>query len=96
MHGVWILVFAVPFAGLAQMIPTAALAGLLIVIGCQLVKRAHIETARRTGDLAIYAVTVTGVVFLNLLEGGADRTGPGDRPDRLAGGTYQHRLRAHR
>ncbi|WP_396917836.1 SulP family inorganic anion transporter, partial [Mycolicibacterium sp.] len=69
LHGVWILVFAVPFAGLAQLIPTAALAGLLIVIGCQLVKRAHIETARRTGDLAVYAVTVTGVVFLNLLEG---------------------------
>lgn len=69
LHGVWILVFAVPFAGLAEMIPTAALAGLLIVIGCQLVKRAHIETARRTGDLAVYAVTVAGVVFLNLLEG---------------------------
>lgn len=69
LHGVWILIFAVPFAGLAQMIPTAALAGLLIVIGCQLVKRAHIETARRTGDLAVYAVTAAGVVFLNLLEG---------------------------
>lgn len=69
MHGVWILTFAVPFAGLAQLIPTAALAGLLIVIGCQLVKRAHIETARLTGDLAVYAVTVAGVVFLNLLEG---------------------------
>ncbi|MDH6246251.1 bifunctional SulP family inorganic anion transporter/carbonic anhydrase [Mycobacterium sp. OTB74] len=69
MHGVWILVFAVPFAGLVQLIPTAALAGLLIVIGCQLVKRAHIETALRTGDIAVYTVTVLGVVFLNLLEG---------------------------
>ncbi|MDV3125433.1 bifunctional SulP family inorganic anion transporter/carbonic anhydrase [Mycobacterium sp. 21AC1] len=69
MHGVWILVFALPFAGLAQLIPTAALAGLLIVIGCQLVKRAHIKTARLTGDFAVYAVTVLGVVFLNLLEG---------------------------
>ncbi|MGV0740939.1 SulP family inorganic anion transporter [Mycolicibacterium sp. XJ870] len=69
MHGVWVLVFALPFAGLAQLIPTAALAGLLIVIGCQLVKRAHIETARLTGDFAVYVVTVAGVVFLNLLEG---------------------------
>ncbi|MHC9290883.1 SulP family inorganic anion transporter [Mycobacterium sp. LTG2003] len=69
MHGVWVLVFALPFAGLAQLIPTAALAGLLIVIGCQLVKRAHIETARLTGDFAVYVVTVLGVVFLNLLEG---------------------------
>ncbi|MUL66616.1 carbonic anhydrase [Mycobacterium sp. CBMA 234] len=69
LHGVWILAFAVPFAGLAQLIPTAALAGLLIVIGCQLVKKAHIETARRTGDIAVYVVTALGVVFLNLLEG---------------------------
>ncbi|WP_267290729.1 bifunctional SulP family inorganic anion transporter/carbonic anhydrase [Mycobacterium hackensackense] len=69
LHGVWILVFAVPFAGLAQLIPSAALAGLLIVIGMQLVKIAHIETARRTGDLAVYVVTVLCVVFLNLLEG---------------------------
>ena len=69
LHGVWVLVFALPFAGLAQLIPMAALAGLLIVIGFQLVKRAHIETARRTGDIAVYAVTIVGVVFLNLLEG---------------------------
>ncbi|MEU0499132.1 bifunctional SulP family inorganic anion transporter/carbonic anhydrase [Mycobacterium sp. NPDC006124] len=69
MHGVWVLVFALPFAGLAERIPMAALAGLLIVVGIQLVKRAHIETARRTGDIAVYAVTVLGVVFLNLLEG---------------------------
>ena len=69
LHGVWVLVFALPFAGMAEMIPMAALAGLLIMIGVQLVKRAHIETARRTGDIAVYVVTILGVVFLNLLEG---------------------------
>ena len=69
MHGIWVLVFAPPFAGLAEQIPMAALAGLLVMIGVQLVKRAHIETARKTGDIAVYVVTVLGVVFLNLLEG---------------------------
>jgi carbonic anhydrase len=69
LHGVWVLIFALPFAGLAEMIPMAALAGLLIMIGVQLVKRAHIETARQSGDLAVYAVTLVAVVFLNLLEG---------------------------
>lgn len=69
MHGAWVLLFALPFAGLAKQIPTAALAGLLIVIGVQLVKWAHIKTARVTGDLAVYVITVLGVVFLNLLEG---------------------------
>jgi carbonic anhydrase len=69
LHGVWVLVFALPFAGLVEQIPTAALAGLLVVIGVQLVKLTHIATARRNGDIAVYLVTVVGVVFLNLLEG---------------------------
>lgn len=69
LHGVWILLFSVALVSVVQQIPTAALAGLLIVIGIQLVKLAHIKLARRTGDLLVYAVTVLGVVFLNLLEG---------------------------
>lgn len=69
LHGLWVLVFAVPFAGLATQIPMPALAGLLIVIGVQLVKITHIDTARRTGDLGVYLVTLLGVVFLNLLNG---------------------------
>ena len=69
MHGFWILLFAVPFAELVEQIPTAALAGLLIVIGIELLKPAHIETALRNGDFAVYAVTTFSVVFLNLLQG---------------------------
>src|SRR5690606_39786420 len=45
------------------------LAGLLVVIGIQLVKSSHIRLARRTGDLLVYLVTIGGVVLLNLLEG---------------------------
>ncbi|MFI6771761.1 solute carrier family 23 protein [Nocardia sp. NPDC050412] len=69
LHGCWILLFSVVLAGVVQQIPKSALAGLLIVIGIQLVKLAHIKMARRTGDLLIYAVTIVSVVFLNLLEG---------------------------
>ncbi len=69
MHGVWVLLFTLPFAGLVEQIPTAALAGLLIVIGIQLLKPAHIETAMKHGDLAVYVVTAVCVVFLNLLHG---------------------------
>ncbi|MET9213815.1 MULTISPECIES: bifunctional SulP family inorganic anion transporter/carbonic anhydrase [unclassified Nocardia] len=69
LHGCWILLFSVALVGLVEQIPKAALAGLLIVIGIQLVKLAHIRLARRTGDLLVYLVTVLGVVFLNLLEG---------------------------
>jgi carbonic anhydrase len=69
LHGLWILLFTIPFAGLIDEIPTAALAGLLIVIGIQLLKPAHIETAMKHGDLAVYVVTAVCVVFLNLLHG---------------------------
>lgn len=69
MHGVWVLLFASLFSSLVQLIPKAALAGLLVVIGIQLVKLAHMKLAWRTGDLAVYTVTIVSVVFLNLLEG---------------------------
>src|SRR5271165_2407421 len=69
MHGFWILLFTIPFAELVEQIPTAALAGLLIVVGIELLKPAHIETALRNGDFAVYAVTAFSVVFLNLLQG---------------------------
>ena len=69
LHGVWVLVFAVLLTALVEQIPLAALAGLLVVIGIQLVKLAHMKTALKTGDLWVYGVTVVAVVFLNLLEG---------------------------
>jgi carbonic anhydrase len=69
LHGVWILLFASLFTELVELIPKSALAGLLIVIGIQLVKLAHIELAWRTGNFAVYAITIVCVVFLNLLEG---------------------------
>ncbi|MFD3744078.1 SulP family inorganic anion transporter [Nocardia sp. NPDC058633] len=69
MHGGWILIFAVALVGLVRQIPTAALAGLLVLIGVQLVKLAHIKRARRTGDLYVYLITVIAVVALNLLQG---------------------------
>lgn len=69
LHGVWVLLFASLFTELVELIPKSALAGLLIVIGVQLVKLAHIKLAWRTGNFAVYAITIVCVVFLNLLEG---------------------------
>ncbi|WP_442945601.1 SulP family inorganic anion transporter [Nocardia sp. SSK8] len=69
LHGCWVLVFALALVGLVRQIPTAALAGLLVLIGVQLVKLAHIRRARRTGDLYVYVITVAAVVALNLLQG---------------------------
>lgn len=69
LHGVWVLVFSVLLISVVEQVPFAVLAGLLVVIGLQLVKWADVRTARRTGDVGVYLVTVLGVVFLNLLEG---------------------------
>ncbi|MGB6163631.1 MAG: SulP family inorganic anion transporter [Pseudonocardiaceae bacterium] len=69
LHGVWVLLFSVLLVGLIQLIPLAALAGLLVVIGMRLVKLAHLRSAHQQGELTIYLVTMAGVVFLNLLEG---------------------------
>ncbi|WP_457963465.1 bifunctional SulP family inorganic anion transporter/carbonic anhydrase [Arthrobacter sp. D1-29] len=69
LHGVWVLVFSLLLAGLIQLIPEGVLAGLLIVIGSRLVRGADIRTARRTGDLTVYGVTLFCVVFVNLLAG---------------------------
>ena len=51
LHGVWIAVFALLLAGLVEMIPLAALAGLLVVVGAQLVELADIRAAREHGEL---------------------------------------------
>jgi carbonic anhydrase len=69
LHGVWVLLFASLFTNLVELIPKAALAGLLIVIGAQLVKLAHVQLALQTGNSVIYIITILCVVFLNLLEG---------------------------
>ena len=69
LHAVWIAVFALALVWVVESIPLAALAGLLVVVGVQLVKLADLRTARQHGELVLYLVTALGVMGLNLLEG---------------------------
>ena len=69
LHAVWIAVFALALVWVVESIPMAALAGLLVVVGVQLVKLADMRTARQHGELTLYLVTALGVMMLNLLEG---------------------------
>lgn len=69
LHGVWVALFAIVLIGVIELIPMAALAGLLVVMGAGLIKPADVRTARAHGELPVYAVTLASVVFLNLLEG---------------------------
>ncbi len=69
LHGLWIAVFGIALVGVVELIPLSALAGLLVVVGSQLVKPADIRATRSHGELAVYVGTVAGVLALNLLEG---------------------------
>lgn len=69
LHGVWVLVYVVALAGLIENIPLAALAGLLVHVGLKLVNPGHLRQVLRHGDLALYLVTLAGVVVFDLLTG---------------------------
>lgn len=69
LHAVWIAVFALALVWVVEMIPLAALAGLLVVVGARLVNLADLRTARQHGELTLYLVTALGVMAMNLLEG---------------------------
>ncbi|HEX4249845.1 MAG TPA: SulP family inorganic anion transporter [Pseudonocardia sp.] len=69
LHAVWIAVFALALVWVVESIPLAALAGLLVVVGVQLVKLTDLRVARQHGELVLYLVTALGVMGLNLLEG---------------------------
>ncbi|MGI5129392.1 SulP family inorganic anion transporter [Pseudonocardia sp. CA-107938] len=69
LHGVWVAVFAIALVGVIELIPLAALAGLLVVVGARLVRPQDVRTAREHGELAVYVVTLAGVLLVNLLAG---------------------------
>ncbi|WP_370948807.1 SulP family inorganic anion transporter [Amycolatopsis sp. cg5] len=69
LHGLWILLFVVAFAGLLRNIPLAALAGLLVYVGAKLLNLTHAKEIRRHGDLPVYLITLAGVVCIDLLSG---------------------------
>ncbi len=71
LHGLWILaaVAAVPFA--LGLIPTTALAAILVYSGFKLISPAAIRELAKYGkaEVGIYAVTLIAIVATNLLEG---------------------------
>ncbi|WP_020496360.1 SulP family inorganic anion transporter [Sciscionella marina] len=69
LHGVWVLLFSSLLFSVVELIPLAALAGLLVHVGAKLVNLGQIKRLHRHGESLVYAVTVVAVVLLNLLEG---------------------------
>ena len=71
LHGVWLLAFVMLAPDLLRMVPTAALAGLLIVVGMRLVNVKQVSWLAGQGwlPLGVYGVTLCTVLGTNLLTG---------------------------
>jgi MFS superfamily sulfate permease-like transporter len=71
LHGVWLLLFVVLLAFLLRLIPTSALAAILVYTGYKLVNPKSIKelSAYGWGEVAIYMVTVVTIVVTDLLTG---------------------------
>ncbi|MFN3326797.1 MAG: SulP family inorganic anion transporter [Bryobacteraceae bacterium] len=70
-HGIWLLAFVATMPGVLRMIPTAALAAILVHTGYKLVNPQNIRAIAQYGrfPVVIYAATVAGIVIMDLLTG---------------------------
>ncbi|WP_374207633.1 SulP family inorganic anion transporter [Streptomyces sp. XM4193] len=69
LHGCWVVLAAALLVPVLQLIPLAALAALVMVVGVQMVNLTHIRTVNRHREVWVYVATATGVVLLGVLEG---------------------------
>lgn len=71
LHGVWLLVFVAGLSTLLRQIPTSCLAAILVYTGYKLVDIKAVRELRNFGwgEVAIYATTISVIVFEDLLMG---------------------------
>ncbi|MEU9701419.1 SulP family inorganic anion transporter [Streptomyces sp. NPDC047981] len=69
LHGLWIVLAALLLVPVLDLIPLPALAALVMVVGIQMVSITHIRSVTRHREVLVYAVTVSGVVLVGILEG---------------------------
>ncbi|WP_329134707.1 SulP family inorganic anion transporter [Streptomyces sp. NBC_01476] len=69
LHGVWVLLCAGAASWALEVIPLAALAALVMLVGVRMVSFAHIRHIQRHREFPVYAATVGTVVFFGVLQG---------------------------
>ncbi|MFG2867717.1 bifunctional SulP family inorganic anion transporter/carbonic anhydrase [Streptomyces sp. NPDC048338] len=69
LHGLWVVLAALLLVPVLDLIPLPALAALVMVVGVQMVSITHIRSVTRHREVVVYAVTLSGVVLVGILEG---------------------------
>ncbi len=71
MHGLWILIFVAAFPHMLELIPTSALAALLVFTGFKMINFKIIDELKVYGrtEAAIYVITIILIVCVDLLTG---------------------------
>lgn len=71
LHGVWLLLFAAALPGVLGAVPVAAVAGLLVYVGCKLVpwREARKLWRGQRAEAVVLGVTAVAIVAGNLFEG---------------------------
>ncbi|MEV7524964.1 SulP family inorganic anion transporter [Streptomyces sp. NPDC091371] len=71
LHGAWLLLFAVAFPQVLEVVPLAALAGVLLHAGWKLLPARAVYALWRThrGEAVVLLATATAIVVTNLFEG---------------------------
>ncbi|MFB7517394.1 bifunctional SulP family inorganic anion transporter/carbonic anhydrase [Streptomyces sp. NPDC056144] len=69
LHGLWVVLAALLLTPALDLIPLPALAALVMVVGVQMVSITHIRSVTRHREVVVYAVTLTGVTLIGILEG---------------------------
>lgn len=71
MHGLWILVFAMVLADIIHLVPVAALAGVLCVVGYRLASPSRFRECKEIGpeQLLVFLATIVATLLTDLLLG---------------------------
>lgn len=71
LHGLWLLLFVTFLTPVLRLIPTASLAAILVLTGYKLMNFGVARELAKYGrsELLVYAATLVGVVFVDLLSG---------------------------
>ncbi|WP_189889459.1 SulP family inorganic anion transporter [Streptomyces xantholiticus] len=69
LHGLWIVVAALLLVPVLDLIPLAALAALVMVVGVQMVNITHLRSVKKNREMLVYAATLSAVVLTGVLEG---------------------------